>query len=78
MKNLKKFETHLSEKIIKGFDQNFPLDELLIGQDVLYRGIPFEVAEKSKYIAVLKSKETPYREIKVNQNMFNKNGYINK
>ena len=84
MKNLKTFENHSFEvydtnsNILKGYGEAFPFSNLSVGDKLVYMGGPCEVYEVSDTIITLQSLNQNTRRFTVNQNMFNKGGFISK
>jgi len=84
MKNLKTFENHSYEvytsgsNILKGYGEEFPFSNLSVGDKLVYMGAPCEVYEVSDTIITLQNLNQNSKRFTVNQNMFNKGGFISK
>jgi hypothetical protein len=82
MKNLRTFESYTVEKIpddnpIKPYGVPYSLLNLNVDNKVTYKGAPYKVKSVDQYLLILTSLENG-KEIKSNQAMFNKYGFIGK
>jgi len=84
MKNLKTFENHsynvydTGSNILKGYGEEFQFSNLSVGDKLVYMGAPCEVYEVSDTIITLQNLNQNTKRFPVNQNMFNKGGFISK
>ena len=79
MKNIKTFESYTvidtDNNVIKPYGVPYLLTNLNVGDKVNYLGTPCEVKQVDEYSLVLTSLKDG-SQIRSNQNMFNKNGFI--
>ena len=79
MKNIKTFESYTvidtDNNVIKPYGVPYLLTNLNVGDKVTYLGTPCEVKQVDEYSLVLTSLKDG-SQIRSNQNMFNKNGFI--
>jgi hypothetical protein len=80
MKNIRTFESYTVEEIpdnspIKPYGVPYSLTNLNVGDKVTYLGTQCEVKSVDEYLLTLTTLETK-KEIRCNQAMFNKNGFI--
>jgi hypothetical protein len=80
MKNIRTFESYTVEEIpdnspIKPYGVPYSLTNLNVGDKLIYSGTQCEVKSVDQYLLILTSLESG-KQIRSNQAMFNKNGFI--